>query len=158
MDEIRSADVRDTEAIVRIYVDSWNQGFGARMPVIAADEARLGRWREDLGASTPTRWWLLERDSLVLGFVGIGPSRDPVDGSLGELDTIAVSPNAWRGGVGSTLMCVALEKLRESDYHHAILWTLADYPLGESFYVAHGWYPSGATRNDGDQVRYDHEL
>ena len=30
-----------------------------------------------------------------MGFAGIGPSRDPDDPRLGELDTIAVAPRAW---------------------------------------------------------------
>jgi len=156
--EVRPADSRDVESIVRIYVDSWNVGFGSRMPVIQADAARIGRWRHDLSDSTPTRWWVAERDAQVVGFVGIGPCRDPVDARLGELDTIAVAPSEWHSGVGKILMSVALEALRTDRYASASLWTLSRYSLGESFYVSTGWRCTSTTRDDGNQVRYDHFL
>jgi len=156
--KIRPAGPDDVEAIVRIYVDSWNAGFGPRMPVIEVDAARISSWREVLGESSATRWWLAERGDNIVGFVGIGPSRDPVDPSLGELDTIAVDPWAWRTGVGKALMSVALEGLRSAGYPSAVLWTLNDYPQAERFYGATGWRLNGTTRRDGQQVRYDHEL
>src|SRR6266508_3040865 len=156
--KIRPAGPGDVDAIVRIYVDSWNAGFGPRMPAIEADAARIGRWRKALAKSSSTRWWLAERGAEIVGFVGIGPSRDPVDPSLGEIDTIAVDPRAWRTGVGKALMSVAFEGLRSAGYHSAVLWTLSDYPQAESFYVATGWRLNGAMRRDVQQVRYDHEL
>jgi N-acetylglutamate synthase-like GNAT family acetyltransferase len=156
--KIRPAGPGDVEAIVRIYVDSWNAGFGPRMPAIEADAARISRWRKDLAESSATRWRLAERDDKIVGFVGISPSRDPIDPDLGEIDTIAVDPVAWRNGVGKAFMSIALEGLRSEGYHSAVLWTLSDYPQAESFYVATGWRLNGATRRGGQQVRYDHEL
>lgn len=155
---IRPASPDDAEGIVRVYVDSWNTGFGTRMPFIEVDTARLERWRHDLSGGTPTRWWVAERMELVIGFVGIGPCRDPVEAGLGELDTIAVTPSAWHSGVGKALMGTALAALRSDGYHSAALWTLSRYPLGESFYVSTGWRLNGATRDGNNQVRYDHDL
>jgi N-acetylglutamate synthase-like GNAT family acetyltransferase len=128
------------------------------MPVIEADKGRIERWRRDLSDATPTRWWVAERQGSIIGFVGIGPCRDPVEAGLGELDTIAVTPNAWHAGVGKALMSVALEALRSSGFSSAALWTLSRYPRGESFYVSTGWRLTGATRDSGSQVRYDHDL
>jgi N-acetylglutamate synthase-like GNAT family acetyltransferase len=155
---VRPAAPGDVDAIVRIYVDSWNADFVPRLPAIEADAARINRWRNALAESSATRWWLVERDGEIVGFVVIGPSRDPIDPNLGELDTIAVDPKAWRTGVGKALMSVALEGLRSAGYHSAVLWTLSDYPQAENFYIATGWRLNGATRQDGQQVRYDHEL
>jgi len=70
--KIRSAGPGDVDALVRIYVDSWNAGFGPRMPAIEADAARIGRWRKELAESFATRWWLAERSDDVVGFVGRG--------------------------------------------------------------------------------------
>jgi GNAT superfamily N-acetyltransferase len=128
------------------------------MPSISADDARISRWREDLGPATATSWWLVEEGGAPQGFVGIGPSRDPIDPELGELDTIAVQPGNWRRGYGTALMNKALKELAAANFRLGILWTLSDYPLGESFYLAHGWRLNGAMRNGGDQVRYDHDL
>ena len=155
---VREADVNDAVAVVRIYVDSWNAGFGPRMRGIEADTQRIERWRRDLSDATPTRWWVAEREGSIVGFVGIGPCRDPIQQDLGELDTIAVSPSDWHTGIGKQLMAVAVHELRDAGFHSAALWTLSNYPLGERFYVATGWRFNGATRDDGHQVRYDHDL
>lgn len=143
---------------MRVYVESWNHGFGERMPPIAADPARLERWRSDLAAPPPHHWWVAERGGDLVGVVGIGPSRDPLDPGLGELDTIAVEPAAWRRGIGRALMRQALRALSRGPYREAILWTLAGYPLGEAFYASTGWTPNGRSRDAGRQVCYSHAL
>jgi GNAT superfamily N-acetyltransferase len=156
--EIRSAGEQHARVITEVYLDSWNQGFGVRMPVIEADAAKVARWRHDLSAATPTRWWAAFDQNDVLGFVGIGPCRDPVDKTLGELDTIAVRPDSWHLGIGKQLMGVALEGLVNAGYQRAALWTLSDYPLGEHFYRSTGWHSTGDLRNNGNQVRYEIDL
>lgn len=154
---IRRAVPDDAEVITQIYVDSWNEGFRSRMPAIHADDVRIARWRADLGETTPTLWWIAERNGTPSGFTGIRPCRDPIDPDLGELDTIAVLPSAWHTGIGKALMAVALEALHSDGYQRAILWTLSRYPLAESFYVSTGWQRSGKTRDRGNQVRYEYD-
>ena len=39
--QIRQAGESDAEVVTKIYVDSWNAGFGSRMPIIQADTARI---------------------------------------------------------------------------------------------------------------------
>ena len=155
---VRTAQVTDLDEVVRVYVDSWNQGFGDLMPAIAADPDRLDRWAADLAQPLPHRWWVAVRGVEIVGFAGIGPSRDPVDPQLGELDTIAVDPPAWRTGVGKELMATALKWLRGDGYRSALVWTLSRYPRGSAFYASTGWRPNGATRQAGSQVRHDHDL
>ena len=95
-----------------------------------------------------------ESGGSVIGFVGIGPSRDPIQPDLGELDTIAVAPSAWRHGVGRRLMGSAIELLGDAGYRRCILWTLADYEQGRSFYEATGWRSSGEVRDSGRQIAF----
>ena len=125
---------------------------------IEADDDRLARWRADLAAPPPRRWWVAECDGAIVGLAGICPSRDPVDPGLGELDTIAVDPPCWRTGVGRALMAHALRALGEHRYREALLWTLADYPQGAAFYRVMGWSRSEVHRDDGKQVLYTHPL
>lgn len=127
------------------------------MPAIEVDDGRVDRWESELGGG-PARWWVAEYGGVIVGLVGIGPSRDPVDAALGELDTIAVDPAHWRSGVGRALMQTAIEGLTEAGYPEAILWTLANYPQGQRFYEATGWRADGTTRDDGRQVRYRRQL
>ena len=100
---IRTATAADTEAVTRIYIDSWNASFGPLMSqanrTVTCELTE--RWRRDLGLPPPHRWWVAERESTVLGFIGICPSRDPIDTNLGEIDTIAIDEPYWRQGAGS---------------------------------------------------------
>jgi GNAT superfamily N-acetyltransferase len=155
---IRAATTDDTEAVVDIYVESSNAGFIGRLAHKVADTDRIESWRLDLSDATPTRWWLALQNDTAVGFVGIGPCRDPVEPGLGELDTIAVRPEAWHRGVGKALMVVALQQLHQAGFMRATLWTLNNYPLAERFYRSTGWRLNGASRDGGQQVRYDHAL
>jgi N-acetylglutamate synthase-like GNAT family acetyltransferase len=112
----------------------------------------VARWVHNL-TTGPQRWWVAERNGRVVGFVGIGPSRDPVEPGLGELDTIAVAPTEWGKGVGRALMSVALDALAET-FSEGILWTLASYERGHRFYVATGWAADGGTRREGREVSF----
>ena len=74
---IRSAAAVDAEVVTRIYIDSWNAGFGELIEQsnrIVTSEL-VERWRGDLAKSAPHRWWVAEHTGKVVGFVGIGPSR-----------------------------------------------------------------------------------
>ena len=155
---IRSVLPADVATIARIYVESANAGFGDLEPRRVLDSERVERWRADLAAPLPHRWWVATRGSAIVGFAGIGPSRDPIDPTLGELDTIAVDPSHWRTGVGRALMSQALHHLSADGYREAVVWTLARYPRGAGFYESTGWTLNGAVRVDGRQVCYTHAL
>jgi N-acetylglutamate synthase-like GNAT family acetyltransferase len=154
---VRLASPTDAEGIARVYVTSWNEGFAHLMPLRVLNPEQVARWSQDLGARR-VRWWLAESGESVVGFVGTRPSRDPKDPDLGELDTIAVSPSAWRHGVGRRLMDSALDDLRAAGHREAILWTLADYEQGRSFYEATGWLASDEVRDAGRQIAFRHRL
>ena len=152
---IRSATPADAETVVQIYIDSWNAGFGALLSQAdrTVTPALIERWRHDLAQPVPHRWWVAERMGSIAGFVGIGPSRDPVDARLGELDTIAVDPSHWRTGIGKELMSVALRYLVADGYDEAIVWTVQGYERGIAFYEAMGWSCDGGVRYEGRQIR-----
>lgn len=143
--------------VADIYVASWNEGFAALMPPRVLGHDQVHRWHRDL-AEESTRWVVAQTEDRVVGFVGTGPSRDPLAPGLGELDTIAVQPSAWRHGIGRLLMDAALADLRAADFRNAILWTLAGYTRGTAFYEATGWHASGETRDSGGQVAFRQSL
>ncbi len=152
---IRSATPADVEIITRIYIESWNAGFGAhlsRADRIVTPELNE-RWRHDLAQPVPHRWWVAECTGSIAGFAGIGPSRDPVDPRLGELDSIAICPVYWRTGIGKALMSVALRYLATDGYDEAVVWTVEGYERGIAFYEATGWRRDGGTRDGGRQIR-----
>ena len=118
----------------------------------------LRRWKNDLAQPVPHRWWVAELEGSVIGLAGIGPSRDPVDAELGELDTIAVDPPYWRRGIGKALISLALQHLVADGYSEAILWTVEGYERGIAFYEAMGWSRDGGVRDNGRQIRFRRDL
>ncbi|MGI8522178.1 MAG: GNAT family N-acetyltransferase [Nocardioides sp.] len=149
---LRDAGPADAADVARVYVESWNAGFVPLFPTRTLTDRDIERWSGDL-ASTSTRWRVATADGAVVGFAGTGPSRDPVQPRLGELDTIAVDPGRWRQGLGRLLMTDAVGALAR-DFESAVLWTLRDYPDGHAFYLSTGWVRDPATRDRGRQVAF----
>ena len=157
---IRQATPADVDEVTRIYIDSWNAGFGELLSqadrMVTAE--LLERWGQDLARPIPHRWWVAERMGSIVGVVGIGPSRDPVDSQIGELDTIAVDTPYWRTGIGRALMSLALQYLDSVGYNEAIVWTVEGYERGIAFYEALGWRRDGGVRDEGRQIRVRRNL
>jgi GNAT superfamily N-acetyltransferase len=154
--ELRRPNDSDIDAIARIYIDSWNHGFGDLLGYRTHSRERRDRWRGDLD-DPALMWTVADLNGDVVGFSGVGPCRDPVDPVLGELQTIAVDPPSWRSGVGRALMDDALRHLRLR-YDSAILWTVTGYERGHAFYRAMGWSPLGWLRADGTETAFEYRL
>lgn len=153
---IRPACAADAETVARIYVDSWNASFGellARTDRTVTPEL-LARWQRGLDRPVPHRAWVAQRSGSIVGCAQIGPSRDPVDPSIGELHSIFVDEPYGRKGVGSALLAVAHRHLVLDGYRTWILWTVAGYRQGIAFYEAKGWSRDGGVRDDGRQIRF----
>ena len=154
---IRPAAASDAAEVARIYVVSWNAGFGHLLGMRELSPGDGDRWTGEL-ISGRARWWAAEIDHRVAGFAGICSSRDPLETGLGELDTIAVDPRDWRTGAGRALMTVALDALRGAGYAEAIVWTPAGYQRGHGFYRATGWLPDGGRRDGDRQISFRQSL
>ena len=157
---IRPATPTDVDEVTRIYIDSWNAGFGELLSQAdrTVTQDLVERWSHDLVRPAPHRWWIAERMGLIVGVAGIGPSRDPVDPQLGELDTIAVDTPYWRTGVGRALISLAFQYLDSDGYNEAIVWTVEGYERGIAFYEAMGWWRDGGVRDEGRQIRFRRNL
>ncbi|MGC4111255.1 MAG: GNAT family N-acetyltransferase [Nocardioides sp.] len=154
---LRRATPSDAAGVAAVYVASWNDGFGDLMPPQVCDARQVARWERDLDEDR-VQWWVALAADTVVGLCGTRPSRDPVEPGLGELDTIAVAPSAWRQGVGRRLMSAAVDDLVAAGYREAILWTLADYGQGAAFYRATGWRDAAEVRDSGRQIAFRRSL
>ncbi len=105
-----------------------------------------------------------EEDGVVVGFAGVGPSRDEDANGKGEVRAIYLLAERWVRGIGRALMDAALNGLRQAGYTQATLWVLDTNAQARQFYEAGGWAPDGATKQDDPrgfpitEVRYHREL
>jgi GNAT superfamily N-acetyltransferase len=153
---VRRAAAGDVDDIVAIYVNSANAAFGDYQPTMYVTERRLARWARDLPAPYH-RWWVAEIGADTAGFAGTGPSRDPLNRAIGELDTIAGAPKNWRHGVGRRLMTVVHRQLDADGYKRSILWTWDGSVAAMSFYSAMGWRLTDQRRDGGRQICFERE-
>ena len=132
---IRAGTPHDAEATARIHVASWAPAYPFEGPSL---EERL-----DLHRRFPPSF-VAEVDGVVVGFVGVGPSRDP--DAEGELYTIYVDPAHWRTGAGRELICAGEQRMRELGYSHVVLWVLDGNARAQRFYESAGWTADGESR------------
>jgi GNAT superfamily N-acetyltransferase len=64
----------------------------------------------------------------------------------GVLQTLYVMPDFWGRGVGGALHDHALDRLRETNFPEARLWTLTENHRARAFYEKRGWTLTGRTR------------
>jgi ribosomal protein S18 acetylase RimI-like enzyme len=132
---IRAGMPDDAEATARVHVESWAAAYTLPGPTL---EQRL-----DLHRRSPPSF-VAEVDGEIVGFVGVGPSHDP--DAEGELYTIYVHPDHWRGGVGRELMLAGEERMRELGYGRVVLWVLDGNARAQRFYESTGWSADGERR------------
>jgi GNAT superfamily N-acetyltransferase len=151
---IRRATVADARTIADIVVRGWQAAYRGLMPADflggLSVTSREVAWRSmlegDVDGLTPA--WIAERDCRAVGFVSGGPPRDDdVPLPAAELYALYVLPEAWRRGVGRSLLTTAVEHLRTRGAATLTLWVLEDNRPGRAFYEAMGWRPDGARQS-----------
>ena len=173
MIRVCAATEEDAEAIARIQIAAWRNGYRHIVPAGWLDELdegdRAGRWRGRLGTSalpdSPT-FVAVDGGDAVVGFVHTGPLRDEDLSPQGraEIYTLYVHPRAWRRGVGSALLETVTAFWALTGVRELFLWVFEANAESRAFYEALGWRPDGATQVDdfGDaqpvEVRYRRRL
>jgi len=132
---IRPGTPEDAETTADVHVRSWAAAYTLRGPTL---EQRL-----DLHRRSPPSL-VAEVDGSIVGFVGVGPSRD--SDAHGELYTIYVDPAHWGTGVGRELIRAGEERMRELGYRHVVLWVLDVNARARRFYEMAGWAADGERR------------
>ncbi|HLF72032.1 MAG TPA: GNAT family N-acetyltransferase [Dehalococcoidia bacterium] len=152
---IREASVDDAEAVARVDIDShvaaYRQIFGETYLDGASPERMLRRWRllltqDPSVAYGKEHWFVAAADGGVIGYIGVGPSRDDDAMGLGEVRAIYVHPDAWRQGAGGALLDAGLAALSSDGFEEAMLWVLEDNAQGRAFYEKQGWSLDEARR------------
>lgn len=149
---LRHATSADARAMATMHIRAWRAAYRGLVPDAHLNsldlEARAARYRLDpAGPSDPEVWLAVtEAEGVVIGFVMTGPCRDDDLPEAGEVWSIYVDPERWRGGVGTALMADAVARLERAGYLRAVLWVLTGNERARRFYEASGWRPDGATK------------
>lgn len=162
--QVRLARGTDALAVETVRVLGWRVAYRHILPPADLDALPIDptRWRQRLD-TPPTGWttFVAERDSAVVGFAAVGPSRD--ERGVGEVYAIYVDPAAWSCGAGRALIVRAEEQLAHA-YAGATLWVLTANDRARGFYERAGWRPDGAVKVqerfgvEAEEVRYRKRL
>lgn len=107
-------------------------------------------WRDSLSAPPSPRHVLLVScaGDQVVGFAAVGPSADTdATETSGEVLTLAVHPDARRGGHGSRLLNAAVDTLRGKGFDTVSTWILVTDEATRAFLTAAGLSPDSAFRD-----------
>jgi GNAT superfamily N-acetyltransferase len=141
----RPAASGDAAGIASLHLASYKTAYRCLLPSIflaALDPAeREMRWREHL-ADPSLVTFLAEAGGSLVGFTGVGPSRDLAGG---ELRWLHVAREWWGRGVGAALHERAVAALGELGHEVARLWVVRGNTRAIAFYRARGWRADGRT-------------
>jgi L-amino acid N-acyltransferase YncA len=139
MGGIRVATLQDAGAIARVHVESWRTTYAGMVPAEYLASLDVGQrevsWREWLPLDIDV--FVAEVDGEVVGFVGGGAIREPVEGFDAELFAIYLLRDAQRRGIGMALLKRLAGSLKARGYRSMMAWVLEDNSSGE-FYSRSG--------------------
>jgi GNAT superfamily N-acetyltransferase len=118
-------DVEDVAAFhLRTVLHAYRGIFPTDAPAPSVEQ--LARdWHDDRSDA----WVAVAGDAVVGTVVARGD----------EVRRLLVAPDRWRSGIGSRLLAVAVEAIRERGGAPAWLWVLEDNARARAFYERHRW-------------------
>lgn len=147
----------EAEALTDLHLRTWEEAYRDQFPASAwgdgTREWRLRMWtqlcsepRED------QRIAVAERDGVLVGFAGTGPSQDDPPPRERQLWFVYVLASEYGSGVGQALLDEVLGE------EAASLWVLEANPRAIAFYARNRFVPDGAWRptgfdTGGDEIR-----
>ncbi|MFF3541920.1 GNAT family N-acetyltransferase [Streptomyces platensis] len=158
--QVREMTEADIDAVSAVRVHGWQAAYRGLMPQayldtmsVAADAEQRRSW---FGRRAPEVSDLVaEREGEVVGWVCVGPSRDPdiAPGagelaaprpSAGELLALYVTPALIGTGIGRALLSAGTARARAHGFHTLYLWVIQGNTRAQRFYERAGFVPDGA--------------
>ena len=133
---VRSAEVRDAEAIAAVHDTAWHFAYDGIIP--AKELARII-------ARRGPRWWhrairrgtailVLEAGGEICGYATFGPNRARNLDHKGEVYEIYVKPEYQGIGLGTRLFLAARRELFRFGFDTVVVWGLSDNENACRFY------------------------
>ena len=152
--QVRPAEAKDALQIAKVHVGTWQFAYRGQMPDSflnsLSTESRTKFWQEVLSnPNNPGTVWVAEENKKVVGFCGVGASRDnDRKPETGEIYAIYVDSNHMGKGIGSRLIDQGVEALKQEGFKDATLWVLDTNKKTRRFYESKGWKVDGATKTE----------
>lgn len=139
---IRAAITQDWEPIVSIRIEGWKESYKGIIDqtyldaMVYTDES-VSRRREFFRSNKSMKCLVAELGDKIIGFVDLGPSREP-DLGKGEIYAIYLLDEYKRRGIGGALWRAAIECLQNQKLTPFIVWGLRDNLPARRFYEKMG--------------------
>lgn len=150
---LRQAITSDAKGIARVRVVTWQSTYLGLIPDFFLQNLNLEQstvnWAKRLESSVQSgKTIVAEIDGTIVGYIGIGVSRDLDASDVGELYTIYVDPEHQGKGVGSALIREGIKFLKSISFNKATLWVFDGNERAIKYYETHGWNPTGMSKLD----------
>lgn len=150
---LREAVPSDAQKIAEVHIKTWQSAYFGLIPddyLQSLDvDQRARNWAKILESSiADSQTIVAEIDGVIVGFMGIGPNREPSESGLGEVYTVYVDPNYQGHGVGSNLMEKGIQILKDQGFRGAVLWVLDKNMRTRTWYESRGWKSNGKSKTD----------
>jgi len=166
--DIRLARPEDATAVAQIHVRAWQAAYGNLLSDQYLDALRVqdraaGYDFLSRDSGRPSTLVALDGDT-ICGFATVAPAAQCDAPGYGELCALYVSPERWRGGIGTALVKAARKRLLLLGYRQALLWVLLGNTRAERFYQHDGWTRDGLQRSATvwgatvEEIRYSRDL
>lgn len=145
---IRPAQRRDSEAIGRIYVESWRAAYRHILPRGYLDglrAARVARSMRQTLLNPQIRYLIAERQRSVVGYIASGPRRGRDSLYQAELYELYLLPQFQRQGVGRQLLSDLARRLYDARVYTLMVWVLARNPNRRFYEKCNGLYLDSKT-------------
>ncbi|MET9228057.1 GNAT family N-acetyltransferase [Lentzea sp. NPDC003310] len=139
---VRPAVVEDAPAVGAVHVQAWKDAYRGLVPDSVLDgrsvESCTAMWERSIPRGGV---WVGLADGEVVGFVAVGPSREP-DAAF-ELYAIYVLASAYDTGLGYEMARAAL-----AGEHDVVLWVFEENPRARRFYERLGFRVDGLEKTE----------
>lgn len=148
---VRSAIPADAEAIDRIRIDAWREGYRNILPddyLDSLDEKADFRTLEKQLQGQSDKFLVLIAELLdeVSGFAVIGTPRYETGEDTIELRALNVAPRSWGRGLGATLLDHVLHRVGSLGAGQVELWCIEENRRARELYERKGFSNNGRQR------------
>ena len=143
--KIREPIGKDAKKIAKVHLQVWQETYKGILPEEVLNEINfekiLDMWMKILGKKTSETLNLLvaEVSGKLVGFIGFGAPRDKEMPFDCELTAVNILKKYHQKGIGKSLVCEAINKLKNAGYKKMYLWVAQDNKNAVGFYEKIGF-------------------